>query len=111
MSDIDNLKEGLVEMKSCQRFQLLFEKSKLDDFCCIVTEALPNLAKEAIRMSFLFTTIYFCETGFSAMTYMKNKHRNRPQSEDDLWATLSKIEPSFKRLVMMKQQQKSLRSA
>ena len=29
MSDHDNLKEDLIEIKSCQRFQLLFEKSKL----------------------------------------------------------------------------------
>ena len=38
--------------------------------------------------------------------YMKNKHRNRLQLEGDLLVTLSKTEPQFERLVMMKQQQK-----
>ena len=33
----DNLKEDLIEMRSCQRFQLLFEISKLDDFwLCLI---------------------------------------------------------------------------
>ena len=41
------------------------------------------------------------------MMYMKNKQRNRLQLEDDLRVALSKTEPSFERLVMMKQQQKS----
>ena len=36
MSDDDNLKEDLIETKSCQKFQLLFEKSKLNNFGCVV---------------------------------------------------------------------------
>ena len=30
MSDDDNLKENLIEMKSCQELKLLFDKSKLE---------------------------------------------------------------------------------
>ena len=41
-----NLKEDLIEIKSFQKFQLLFEKSKLDNFWCVVMEAFPNLAKK-----------------------------------------------------------------
>ena len=107
MSDDDNLKEDLIEIKSCQKFQMLFEKSKLEDFWCVVMEAFPNLAKEAIRITITFATTYFCESGFSAMMYMKNKHRNRLQLEDDLRVALSKTELLFEKLVMMKQQQKS----
>ena len=44
MSDDDNLKDDLIEINSCQNFQLLFEKSKLDDFWCVVMKAFPNLA-------------------------------------------------------------------
>ena len=54
MSDNDNLKEDLIEIKSCQKFQLLFEKSKLDNFWCVVKEAFTNLAKETMRMTIPF---------------------------------------------------------
>ena len=59
MSDDDNLKEDLIEIKSCQKFQLLFEKSNLDNFWCVVMEAFPNLAKKAMRMTTPFSKTYF----------------------------------------------------
>ena len=67
-------------------------------------EAFPNLAKENMRMTIPFLTTIFGESEFSAIMYMKNKHRSHLQLEDDLRVTLSKTEPSFERLVMMKQQ-------
>ena len=54
MSDDDNLKEDLIEIKSCQKFQLPFEKSQLEDFWCVIMEAFLNLAKEAMRMTISF---------------------------------------------------------
>ena len=59
MSDDDNLKEDLIEIKSCQKFQLLYEKSKLDNFWCVVIKAFLNLAKETMRMTIPFSTAYF----------------------------------------------------
>ena len=59
MSDDDNMKEDLIEIKSCQKFQLLFEKSKLDNFRCVVKEAFTNLAKETMRMTIPFSATYF----------------------------------------------------
>ena len=70
-------------------------------------ETFPNLAKETMRMTISFSTTYFYESGFSTMICIKNNHSNRLQLEDDLWVALSKTEPSFKKLVMIKQQQKS----
>ena len=55
----DNLEEDLIEINSCQKFQLLFEKFKLDNFWCVVMEAFPNLAKEIMRMTIPFSTTYF----------------------------------------------------
>ena len=59
MSDDDNLKEDVIEIKSCQKFQLFFEKSKVDNFCCVVMEAFPNLAKETMRMTIPFLNNLF----------------------------------------------------
>ena len=55
-----------------------------------------------------FSTIYFCQSEFSTMMYIKNKHRNRLQLEDDLRMVLSKAEPSIERMLKMKQREKSL---
>ena len=41
MPDDDNLKEDLIEMKSCQRLQLLFNKLNLEDFQCAEMKAFP----------------------------------------------------------------------
>ena len=70
-------------------------------------EAFSNLGKEVMRMTIPFSTTYFCKSELSAMMYMKNKRRNRLHLKDDLRVALSKTEPSFEKLVMMKQQQKS----
>ena len=105
MSDDDNLKENLIEMKSCQELKLLFDKSKLEDFWCAAMKAFPSLAMEAMTVLIPFSTTYNCESSFSTMMYMKNKYRNRLQLEDDLRVATSKIEPSFERILSMKQQQ------
>ena len=105
VSDDDNLKENLIEMKSCQELKLLFDKSKLEDFWCAAMKAFPSLAMEAMTVLIPFSTTYNCESSFSTMMYIKNKYRNRLQLEDDLRVATSKIEPSFERILSMKQQQ------
>ena len=50
MSDDDNLKENLIEMKSCQELKLLFDKLKLEDFWCAAMKAFPSLAMEAMTV-------------------------------------------------------------
>ena len=107
MPDDDNLKEDLIEMKSCQRLQLLFNKLKLEDFQCAEMKAFPSLAMNAMTVVLPFSTTYFCESGFSTMMYIKNNHRYRLQLEDDLWIVWSKTEPSLERILKMRQQQKS----
>ena len=71
MPDDDNLKEDLIEMKSCQRLQLLFNKLKLEDFQCAEMKAFPSLAMNAMTVVLPFSTTYFCESGFSTMMYIK----------------------------------------
>ena len=62
MPDDDNLKEDLIEMKSCRRLQLLFNKLKLEDFWCTEMKALPSLATNAMTVVLPFSTTYFCES-------------------------------------------------
>ena len=46
----DNLKEDVIEMKSCRRLQLLFNKLKLVYFWCAEMKAFPSLAMNAITV-------------------------------------------------------------
>ena len=50
----DNLKEDLIEMKSCQRLQLLFIKLKLEDFQYAEMKAFPSLAINAMTVELTF---------------------------------------------------------
>ena len=54
MPDDDNLKEDLIEMKSCQRLQLLFNKLKLEDFQYAEMKAFPSLAINAMTVELTF---------------------------------------------------------
>ena len=102
MPDDDNLKEDLIEMKSCQRLQLLCNKLKLEDFQCAEIKAFPSFAMNAMTVVLPFSTTNFCESGFSTMMYIKNKHRYCLQLKDDLWIVWSKTEPLLERILKMK---------
>ena len=96
MPDDDNLKEDFIEMKSCQRLQLLFNKLKLEDFQCAKMKVFPSLAMNAMTVVLPFSITYFYESGFSTMMYIKSKHRYRLQLEDDLWIVWSKLNRHLK---------------
>ena len=50
MLDDDNLEEDVIEIKSCRRLQLLFNKLKLEYFWCAKMKAFPSLATTAITI-------------------------------------------------------------
>ena len=57
-------------------------------------------------MTFLlpFSATYFCEKGFSALTVVKTKARNRLSPGNDLHVALSKIEPCIEEILKGKYQ-------
>ena len=85
-------------------FSHFFNKLKLEDFQCAEMKAFPSLAMNAMTVVLPFSTTYFCESGFSTMMCIKNKHRNRLQLEDDLRIVWSKTESSLERILKIKQQ-------
>ena len=64
MPDYDNLKEDLIEMKSCQRLQLLFDKLKLENFWCAAMKAFLSLAMNTMTGKLPFLTAIFVKVGF-----------------------------------------------
>jgi zinc finger BED domain-containing protein 5/7/8/9 len=58
----------------------------------------PDLFDKALRILLPFATSYLCESGFSALTTIKTKHRARLSVEDDLRLCLSRLSPRYDKL-------------
>ena len=57
------------------------------------------LTNEAMTFLLPFSTTYLCEQGFSALTLVKTKARNRLSPGSDLRVALSKIDPWIEEIV------------
>jgi len=67
----------------------------------------PNLHEIAMRFLLCFSTTYFCETAFSAMSVLKTKQRNSLQLSDCLRLAIISIPPRINKLTDGKRRQKS----
>ena len=67
----------------------------------------PILHEIAMRFLLCFSTTYFSETAFSAMTVLKTKQRHRLQLSDCLRLAITSVHPRINKLTDRKQQQKS----
>uniref|UniRef100_A0A671MBF3 HAT C-terminal dimerisation domain-containing protein n=1 Tax=Sinocyclocheilus anshuiensis TaxID=1608454 RepID=A0A671MBF3_9TELE len=99
--------EQLVELKSDTRLRHLYSSSSLPSFWLSVMTEYPQLSDAAIKLLLPFTSTYLCEAGFSKLTALKTKYRNRLQVEDDLRLALSNTEPRIALLCKKKQAQVS----
>uniref|UniRef100_A0A672M114 HAT C-terminal dimerisation domain-containing protein n=1 Tax=Sinocyclocheilus grahami TaxID=75366 RepID=A0A672M114_SINGR len=71
--------------------------SQVDFWASAMVEC-PGLSKQALKVLMPFATTYICEAGFSALTLLKTKHRQRLDAENDLRVKLSSITPNFDNL-------------
>ena len=67
----------------------------------------PELYDKALHIVFPFATSYLCESGFSALTAIKTKHRAKLYVEDDLRLCLSRLSPRYDKLCDETQAQRS----
>jgi len=66
------------------------------------------LTEEALKMLIPFSTTYLCEVGFSTMTTIKTKLRNRVDISPTMRISPTKsIKPRIDKIISNKQQQKS----
>uniref|UniRef100_A0A023G4H0 Putative hat aebuster1 orf1-h 1e-40-j 4 n=1 Tax=Amblyomma triste TaxID=251400 RepID=A0A023G4H0_AMBTT len=63
----------------------------------------PCLFERAVDILLPFATTYACEQAFSALAYLKNKHRSRLDPAADMRLALSATEPRFDLLLKGKQ--------
>lgn len=104
----DELEENLIDLKNDLFFKRVFAEKELSEFWISLSHKFPRLSSKAVILLLPFGNSYLCEHGFSALTEMKSKKRERLQMIDqEMRVCLSKIEPRFNLICDEKQSQRS----
>ena len=81
-----------------------FSELKLSTFWISLFSQYPELSAKAVRALLPFGSSYLCELGFSSLTEMKSKKRERLQMIDgEMRVCLSNIEPRITKICLHKQ--------
>jgi hypothetical protein len=90
--------DQLIELSHNTASKAKHRSVSLVEFWIQMKSEYPELYDKAIRILLPFATSYLCETGFSALTAIKTKHRARLSVEDDLRLCISRLSPRFDEL-------------
>jgi len=86
--------EELIDIRSDRTLKLKHSEQPLDIFWIQLRDEYPNIAKKALIILLQFATSYLCEVGFSTLTNIKTKRRERLLSVDqEMRVCLSTIRP------------------
>ncbi|XP_025200617.1 zinc finger BED domain-containing protein 5-like [Melanaphis sacchari] len=95
-TDDCELQQEAVELKNDRTLQLKFKEMSLNSFWVSLHSEYPRLSTKVIEVLLQFSTSWLCEHGFSALTNIKTKKRQRLTKttlEDDMRLALSTINP------------------
>uniref|UniRef100_A0A8C4ESG1 HAT C-terminal dimerisation domain-containing protein n=1 Tax=Dicentrarchus labrax TaxID=13489 RepID=A0A8C4ESG1_DICLA len=117
-SEADNAADGarlavteedqLIELSTDSTYRNIYETKPLTQFWISCQKDFPQLAAKAMMSLLSFATTYLCESGFSSLTYLKNKYRSRLQPEADMTLCLTtSIRPRLDKLCATHQGQTS----
>lgn len=81
--------DQLIELSTDSTYKHLYDTKSLSQFWISCQKDFPQLAAKAMMSLLPFATTYLCESGFSSLTYLKNKYRSRLQPEADLTLCLT----------------------
>lgn len=91
--------EQLADIQENRTLRLKYNELPLIRFWMYAKSEYPVIAEEAINILLHFSTTYLCELGFSALTNIKNKKRERLHSIDqEMRVCLSSIRPRIELL-------------
>ena len=98
--------EELMDMSAEASNRLSFESCKKKHptlsaniyFWVSMCRVYTALSKFVIKQLIPFATTYLCEAGFSAMSVLKTKKRNRLDVEDNMRLCLCNVTPRFQKL-------------
>lgn len=96
--------EELIDLRNDKFYQSCFSETNLDEFWLSCKKIYPIIGMKAIKILIPFATSWLCEFGFSALTEIKCKKRERLlKIDDEMRACLSKLEPRFNLICSKKQ--------
>jgi zinc finger BED domain-containing protein 5/7/8/9 len=102
----EELDENLIDLRNDLVFKRIFAEKELSEFWISLNNKFPRLSSKAIELLLPFGSSYLCEQGFSVLTEMKSKKRERLQMIDkEMRVCLSKIEPRINHICAEKQSQ------
>ena len=103
-----NLKEEeeLIDIRNDGNFKLMHKQMPLGEFWIRVQKEYPCVGKKAIVLLLQFSTSYLCESGFSVLTNIKSKKRERLLIvEEEMRVALSNVPPDIKGICAKSQAQ------
>ncbi|UYV65283.1 hypothetical protein LAZ67_3003804 [Cordylochernes scorpioides] len=79
----EEMQENSIDLKNDLVFKRLFTEKELSEFWLCLNSKFPKLSNAAIESLLPFGSSYLCEQGFSTLTEMKSKKRERLQMIDE----------------------------
>lgn len=100
--------ENLIDLRNDVVRKGTFTNNELSQFWILLKDEYPSLSKKAIKSLLPFGSSYLCEHGFSALTEMKSKKRERLQMiDEEMRVCLSTIAPRITTICAQKQSHSS----
>ena len=100
--------EQLIELQNNCFYRSSFSEENLHDFWLSIVKTYPLLRIKAIKILLPFASSWLCEFGFSALTEIKSKKRQRLLAiDDEMRVCLTSLEPRFELICSKKQAQPS----
>lgn len=104
----DEEEENLIDLRNDLVYKRIFAEKELSEFWISLHCKYPLLSNKAVEYLLPFGSSYLCEHGFSALTEMKSKKRERLRMiDEEMRVCLSKTEPRISILCAEKQSQVS----
>lgn len=86
------------DLTSDRTMKNLLNTVPLDEFWLKIKKQYPELSRKALLKLTPFTTTYLCESAFSTLSFVKNKYRNRLDSEHTMILALTNFQPRIDEL-------------
>lgn len=98
----------IINISTDRTLQLKFKEVGVENFWISIENEHPLIVKRALNILLLFSTSYLCELGFSTLTNIKTKKRERLTNlEEEMRVALSYIRPNIEKICKGRQAQVS----
>ena len=100
--------EQLIDLRNDKFYVTTFSEKNLDEFWLSVENLYPAISLKAVKILLPFASSWLCEFGFSSLTEIRFKKRERLfKINDEMRACLATLEPRFNLICSRKQAQPS----